>query len=234
MRSKDPITLGRLLVALFVVLVVAGCGSRTVTPLPDATTAVLASPTPPASEPAPTVQASALASPTAEAPSATSSQPPDTGGGTTAGDIPDNAVFLTYRDATHGFAIVYVEGWQVTPGADGVVIRDKDSSETVAVVPLPGDLAAYIGNVDLPALASQSGFTLVGQDTVKAGAHTYAHVSYHLPAPPDPVTGKRVPSTIDRYYVPGLNVLAIVSLSTPDGVDNVDAFRQMIASFRWS
>jgi hypothetical protein len=39
---------------------------------------------------------------------------------------------------------------------------------------------------------------------------------------------------VDRYYVPGANGLAIVSLSTPKGVDNVDAFRQMIESFKWA
>jgi hypothetical protein len=48
------------------------------------------------------------------------------------------------------------------------------------------------------------------------------------------VTGKQVPLTVDRYYVPGSGGLAIVSLATPDGVDNVDAFRQMIDSFTWS
>jgi hypothetical protein len=51
---------------------------------------------------------------------------------------------------------------------------------------------------------------------------------------PDAVTGKQVPLTVDRYYVPGAGGLAIVSLATPVGVDNVDAFRAMIASFRWS
>ena len=55
----------------------------------------------------------------------------------------------------------------------------------------------------------------------------------YVPSPPDPVTGKSVPSMVDRYYVPGTNGLAIVSLSTPNGVDNVDAFRQMIQSFKW-
>jgi len=44
-----------------------------------------------------------------------------------------------------------------------------------------------------------------------------------------------VASTIDRYYVSGANgQLAVVTLSTPDGVDNVDAFREMIKSFAWS
>lgn len=159
--------------------------------------------------------------------------PPDSGGTTAAGDIPDNAVFLTYRGTNPGFSIQYVEGWQVTPRPDGVAIRDKDSSETVAVVART-DVATYVASTDLPALQAQAGFKLVKQETVKVGSSSYVHLVFHLPAPPDPVTGKQVPSTVDRYYVPGSTGLAIVSLSTPDGVDNVDAFHQMIGSFSWS
>ena len=80
----------------------------------------------------------------------------------------------------------------------------------------------------------QAGFALITQDTVALGGTTYLHLAFHLTSPPDAVTGKQVPLTVDRYYVPGANGLAIVSLSTPDGVDNVDAFRQMIESFKWS
>ncbi len=161
------------------------------------------------------------------------SQAPDTGGGTTAGDVPDNAKFVTYEQAGLGFDIQYVEGWQVTTQADGVVIRDKDSSETIAIVDLPADLGTWISSTDLPTLQAQAGFKLVKQDTVKVGAATYAHLVYHILSSADPVTGKQIPSTVDRYYVPGPSRLAVVSLSTPDGVDNVDAFRQMIESFKW-
>lgn len=152
----------------------------------------------------------------------------------TGGDIPDNAVFLTYKDSTHGFSIQYVEGWQVSSQAEGVAIRDKDSSETVQVVVAPSDLAAYIRQTDLPALQAEAGFKLVKQDKVSIGSSQYAHLTYQLPSAPDPVTGKRVASTVDRYYVPHAASLAIVSLSTPDGVDNVDAFRQMIGSLTWA
>ena len=161
------------------------------------------------------------------------SQAPDTGGSTAAGDVPDNAVFLTYQQASLGFSVQYVEGWQVTTQADGVVIHDKDSSETLTVAALPSDVAAYITSTDLPSLQAQAGYKLVRQDTVKVGSSNYHHVVYHILSPADPVTGKQVPSTVDRYYVPGTSQLAVVSLSTPDGVDNVDAFRQMIQSFRW-
>ena len=69
---------------------------------------------------------------------------------------------------------------------------------------------------------------------MKVGSVVYAHLVYHAPADPDPVTGKQVPLTVDRYYVPGSGSIAVVSLASPDGVDNVDAFRLMIESFKWS
>ena len=232
-------TFRRLAPALLALIVVA-CGGGSgknaspaaATLMPSPRPSVAANLSPGAS--AATSGATSAETPAASAtPGASSSQEPDSGGLRAAGDIPDNAVFLTYHDAGHGFSIHYVEGWQVTNGPAGVAIRDKDSSETVAVVPAPVDVAAYITATDLPSLQTQAGFMLVKRDTVKIGAKTYDHLLVHLLAPPDPVTGKQIPSTVDRYYVPGANGLAIVSLSTPDGVDNVDAFRQMIESFTW-
>jgi len=159
---------------------------------------------------------------------------PDTGAGSAHGDVPDNAVFLTYQHPEPGFSIQYVEGWQVSGTADGVIVRDKDSSETVVIVPLPSDISACVLDAELPALGALDGFSLIGKDRVRINAQRIIHLAYHAPAPADPVTGKRVPSTVDRYYVPGPDRMAIVSLSTPDGVDNVDAFRQMIESLTWS
>jgi len=154
--------------------------------------------------------------------------------GTTAGDVPDNAVFLAYHDSTFGFSIQYVEGWQVTRDPNGVSIRDKDSSEVIQVVPGQTDVAAYISGTDLPGLQGQAGFKLTKQDTIKVGAHYVNHLAFEILSPADAVTGKQVPSSVDRYYMPGQNGLAVVSLSTPKGVDNVDAFRQMVESFQWA
>lgn len=161
-----------------------------------------------------------------------SSAEPDTG--TTSGDVPDNAVFLSYRDRTLGYAIQYVEGWQVSPTADGVAIRDKDSSELVQVVALQTAVSAYVSATDLPALRQQAGFRLAKLDMANVSGNDLVHLVYDILSPPDAVTGKQVPLTVDRYYVPGPNGLAIVSLATPKGVDNVDAFRQMIESFQWA
>ena len=50
---------------------------------------------------------------------------------------------------------------------------------------------------------------------------------------PDPVTGKRLPLTIDRYLYAKAGKVAIVDLGTPVGVDNVDAYRMISESFQW-
>jgi hypothetical protein len=194
-------------------------------------------PATPAGSPAPSASPSPLDSAVPEltpTPMDTSTPEPVGGQGNASGDVPDNAVFLTYRDPRLGYSIQYVEGWQVTPAPDGVAIHDKDSSETVRVVPLPADIAACVASVELPALQAMPRFSLMSQDRVRVNGRRVIHLRYHLPSPPDPVTGKRVPSTVDRYYVPGPGAMAVVSLSTPDGVDNVDAFRQMILSLAWS
>ena len=58
-------------------------------------------------------------------------------------------------------------------------------------------------------------------------------VVYSTRSTPNPVTGKRVTLVVDRYYVARRGKLAVVDLGTPQGVDNVDAYRLMIQSFRW-
>jgi hypothetical protein len=217
MRHSNPLSrLGRLLIIPAIGLLAVAC-AHAGPPTPQATAVVSAAPGTPA-----------------PAASPSGSQAPEPSGGTTAGDIPDNAVFLTFHGTSPAFSIQYVEGWQVTPQPGGVVIRDKDSSETVALVAHQADVAGYVASTDLPALRAQAGFGLIKQDTVRAGAASYIHLAFHVTSPPDAVTGKQVPLLVDRYYVPGSSDLAIVSLATPDGVDNVDAFRQMIASFRSS
>jgi hypothetical protein len=59
-------------------------------------------------------------------------------------------------------------------------------------------------------------------------------VVYSTESAPNPVTGKRVKLVVNRYYLWKGGRLAVVDLGTPLGVDNVDAYRLMIESFRWS
>ena len=67
---------------------------------------------------------------------------------------------------------------------------------------------------------------------VRTGRPTFK-VVYSTESSPNEVTGKRVTLVVDRYYLWTAGRRAVVDLGTPQGVDNVDAYRLMIESFRW-
>ena len=59
-------------------------------------------------------------------------------------------------------------------------------------------------------------------------------MTYTTQGQKSPVTGQRPKISVDRYvYFKGGKV-ATVDLATPVGVDNVDAYRMISESFRWS
>jgi hypothetical protein len=164
--------------------------------------------------------------------STSTSSSTDTTGTSASGDIPDTATYLTFR--SQGYSLKYVEGWgiQLGPGA-GVTIADKDSAETVAPLSGGASILAFASS-DLARLARSSPrYTLLVKRNVKLAPGPSVYVQYHTLSPRDPVTGKRVPVVVDRYYIPGPRKRAILTLQTPVGVDNVDAFRLIAHSFRW-
>jgi hypothetical protein len=119
------------------------------------------------------------------------------------GDIPDNQTFLVFNDSQAGYSIRYPEGWARKGSANDVTFQEKANAVHVAV--------------------------RKGAPHGKPGVK----VTYSRRSAPDPVTGKRLPLTIDRYEYPNGGKVAVVDLSTPVGVDNVDAYRLISESFQW-
>ena len=130
------------------------------------------------------------------------------------GDIPDNQVFLTLRNAAAGYSMKYPEGWAQQGSGAHVTIRDKNN--IVRVVVSAGAK---------PSVSSAQQVTISGSPALKS--------VYKTQSAPNTVTGKRVTLTVDRYYLWRNGKRAVVDLGTPVGVDNVDAYRLMIESFRW-
>jgi len=146
------------------------------------------------------------------------------------GDIPDNQVFLGFRDAAAGYSMKYPEGWAQQGKAGRVTFRDKNNIVRVVVAAGAAPTAASV-RADLGRLGSahvQSG----PQRLTISGAPAFK-VVYTTQSAPNAVTGKRVTLLVDRYYLSHAGKEAIVDLGTPVGVDNVDAYRLMIESFRW-
>jgi hypothetical protein len=151
---------------------------------------------------------------------------------TASGDIADTATYLTYQG--QGYSLKYVEGWGIQQGpGSGVTISDKDSSESVAVHASHSTPSAFAAT-DLTHLTDAAPrFHLIALHALHLPAGGVTYLQYRTLSAQDPVTDKRVPVIVDRYFIPGKGKVAVLTLSTPAGVDNVDAFRLIARSFRW-
>jgi len=149
---------------------------------------------------------------------------------TAAGDIPDNQVFLVFRNGAAGYSMKYPEGWAQQGSGKRVTFRDKNNIVRIVVssgaAPTKAGIQADVGG--LTGASAQSGPQAMTLPHAKA-----FKVVYSTESAPNAVTGKRVKLVVDRYYVWKPGRLAVVDLGTPEGVDNVDAYRLMIESFRW-
>jgi hypothetical protein len=196
-------------------LLLAGCGSTkttaTQTTQPAATTPTASTPT-------------TTTTPTS-GPAAGGLQAEATAAAT--GDIPDNQMFLVYKNPQVGYSIKYPEGWAQSGSGNSVTIRDKNNIVRIEV--RPGPLPSFAqAKSELGSATVTSGPTKVtinGQPAIK--------LTYSTQSAANPVTGKRVTLVVDRYYILHGSKVAVIDLGTPQGVDNVDAYRMMVKSFTW-
>jgi hypothetical protein len=119
------------------------------------------------------------------------------------GDIPDNQAFLVFRDPSAGYSIRYPEGWARKGQGNDVTFKEK--ANLIHIVVKPGTAQNKSGEKR----------TVTRQSA------------------PDPVTGKRLPLGVDVYEFERGGKVAVLELSTPEGVDNVDAYRLISESFAW-
>lgn len=119
------------------------------------------------------------------------------------GDIPDNQTFLVFHNAPAGYSIRYPEGWARKGSGNDVTFKEK--ANLIHIVVHRGSAKAKPG---------------MKRTVTRQSA-------------PDPVTGKRLPLTVDVYEYENAGKVAVLELSTPVGVDNVDAYRLISESFAW-
>ena len=207
--------------ALAAALALAACGGKQAA-APPATTAAT-----PATTPSSTA-ATTTGSATTTGGSASALQAEATSAAT--GDIPDNQVFIVFRDPKAGYSMKYPEGWAQRGNAGQVTIRDKNDIVRVVVASGPSPTVASVRSQ----LSSLRGAKVVSTPkSISVGGGPAVAVVYSTQSAPNSVTGKRVTLLVDRYYLGHAGKEAIIDLGMPKGVDNVDAYRLMIESFRW-
>jgi hypothetical protein len=152
------------------------------------------------------------------------------------GDIPDNQAFVTYLPPAGGYSLKVPEGWARTASGDRVAFTDKlntiDVNVTAAV---QAPTAASFRSDELPALTSTATcFELGDVKTVTRRSGSMILVTYRADARPDAVTGKAVRDDVERYEIWKDGKQVTITLSGPQGADNVDPWKIVTDSFTWT
>jgi hypothetical protein len=149
------------------------------------------------------------------------------------GDIPDSQNFLTLNAARLHISMIYPEGWTVQEGASGVSIKDKNNLVRIVLSNGPAPTSASV-QAQLAALRRANPALTTGSvQTISLKSGPAVKATYTTQSAPNPVTGKQVTLMVDRYVLSHGGRVAVVELGTPAGVDNVDAYKRMIESFKW-
>lgn len=152
------------------------------------------------------------------------------------GDIPDDQVFVPFAPDSGLFTVSVPEGWARSSDAGAVVFTDKLNSvriESVAAATAP-DVASAT-SVEVPAIeATATGYTAGDVTTVTRTAGDAVLITYGSLSDPDPVTGKTITDAVERYEFWRGGQEVVLTLSGPDGADNVDPWRTVTDSFTWT
>jgi hypothetical protein len=149
------------------------------------------------------------------------------------GDIPDSQVFLTYSNPAGGYALSYPEGWTIKAQGADVTISEKNNLVRVVIERAPPPTVSSIGAELTRLKRSDPTLTFSAPSVTALRSGSAVMATYTTRSAPNPVTGKSVVLIVDRYQLSKGGELATVDLGTAKGVDNVDAYRKMINSFRW-
>jgi hypothetical protein len=140
------------------------------------------------------------------------------------GDIPDNQAWVRVA-APGGFSVKVPEGWSRTSAGKAVVFSDKRNSVRMEAVPAAGPITVAEAKRTTPGATVK---------TVARAAGPAVVIVYTAPGTPDPVTGKSVPSTVERYVFFHGGKRIVLTLSAPKGADNVDPWKIVTGSLRYA
>lgn len=152
-----------------------------------------------------------------------------------AGDIPDDQVFVPYDWPAGGFSVTVPEGWSRTESGGAVVFTDKLNSiriETVDLAQAPTVESATAE--ELPSIESSVTNYAAGDiSSVTRTAGDAVLVTYTGDSEPDATTGRTVTDSFERYEFWHNGTEVILTLSGPQGADNVDPWRIVTDSLQW-
>ena len=153
-----------------------------------------------------------------------------------AGDIPDNQAYVAFRPPGARFSVKVPEGWSQTTAGGAVTFTDKLNSIRMEQQPATGPLTLTAAKrTELPRLAkSVAGYRPGSVTMVSRPAGSAVRVTYLAKSKPDPVTGRTTTDAVERYVFFHQGRRVVLTLSGPKGADNVDPWKLVSSSVRWT
>lgn len=146
----------------------------------------------------------------------------------------DEPVVL-YTDPSGTFSLPYPRSWgQTTQPGEAIRVAGRDEFISVSLIanaPAPLDF----GTSDATALAAASpGYQGKPLKTYTVAGQRGAMVAYTWQSPASAVTGKPVPSSANRYYIPGPGgKLAVLTYSSPTRTYDPAGADDFANAFKW-
>jgi hypothetical protein len=152
------------------------------------------------------------------------------------GDIPDDQVYVVHASPDGRFSVQVPEGWARTDLPDGVSFTDKLNTVTVQELtgrpqPTPDSVRAD----ELTVVAEgHANVAVGGVAAVALPSGSALHATWSADTAPGPVTGRTVRDDVETFVFWRDGTEVLLTLSGPQGADNVDPWRQISQSFAWT
>jgi hypothetical protein len=149
------------------------------------------------------------------------------------GDIPDNQAFVVHHGA--GYSLKVPEGWPSTTRSGATTFTHAYNGITVVVAHSAKAPTVASEKAELAKLkATIKGFAHPAVSVITRAGGSGVLVRYQAASAPSPVTGTRIKADVERYELWRGGREAVITLQAPHGSDNVDAWKLVTSSFRWS
>lgn len=183
--------------------------------------------TAPAASPAGQAPADVAASQPAAA-AATEPNPP--------GDIPDNQAYVAFGPAGGGYSVKIPEGWSRTSTGATTSFSDKLNRIEVSMGAAPTKpTLASVTHTDVPFVkATVAKFAMGKATSVLLTGGSAILLTYQGDSAPSQVTGKVVRKAFERFTFYRAGKRVDLTLSGPSNADNLDPWRIVSDSLRWS
>jgi len=152
-----------------------------------------------------------------------------------AGDISDSTVYIPVSAASGAFSVKIPQGWSQSTSTP---ITFTDKLNSVAFSQTPATSAPTTAGVTaslVPTLhAAGHNFALTDVTSVTRTGGTAIRIRYSVDSAANAVTGKVVRDAVEAYVFWNKGQQALLTLTGPDTADNVDPWKTVSDSFRWT